>query len=140
MIRRFKSYALRHRYQIPITFFISVACLFFTMHCGKTKDLFPQQFLGKWTTEADRYKGRHIEFSRETIIFGTGEDTPNIFFIREVEQKLNRPGNEYVFRCIDKEHTEFIFDFFIEGDPEALTLRLKNPREVAWKKETERFD
>ena len=136
MSQEFKPHTSLHRYQIGGTFLFSIACIFLTLHCGKTKDAFPQKLLGKWTTEAERYQDRYIEFRGEMIIFGTGDDTPNIFFTREVKQKRNGAGNEYMFMCNNEVDTEFIFDFFIDGVGDALTMRLKNPREVTWEKET----
>jgi hypothetical protein len=116
---------------------ILIACVFLVAHCGKKEDDFPQILLGRWETEAERYQDRYIEFSRELIIYGTGADAPNIYFVRKVNQKQNGSETEYTFVCTDTEHTEFDFIFHVEGGGDSLNLRLNNPREVVWNKITE---
>ena len=113
---------------------ILIGCVFLAVHCGKKEEAFPQILLGKWTTGSERYQDRYIEFRPGLMIFGTGNGIPNIFFIRSVEQTQNGPGKEYTFMCTNKVDTEFIFVFLVEGDGDSLTLRLKNPHEVVWKK------
>lgn len=93
--------------------------------------------LGIWVTDDERYQDRYIEFSRETIIFGTGEGSPNIYFIRGVDQERDGSENAYTFECNDSENTEFLFVFHVEEDRNGLIMRLNHPREVVWKKTVE---
>ena len=124
-------------YRMLVMGLILIACAFLTVHCGKTKDDFPQMLLGKWITVAERYQDRYIEFSREMIIFGTGTDAPNMYFIHKVKQKQNGPENEITFVCTNTEDTEFVFLFHVEDGRDGLKLRLNNPQNVVWNKVTE---
>ena len=133
----FKKIPSPYRYPMPAILFILFTFLFFTVHCGSTKDekAFSKEYLGKWTTKAERYQDRYIEITSDMVIFGTGNDAPNMFFIQKVNQKQNGPENECTFVCANQlEDTEFLFFFIFNDSDDGLTMRLKNPREVIWEK------
>ena len=131
-----EPYTSPDRYRMSVMGTILIACALFVVHCGKSKDDFPQMLLGMWITEAEPYQDRYIEFSREMIVFGTGAGAPNIYFIRKVHQKRNGQENEVTFVCTNTEDTEFVFVFRIEDGSDGLILRLNNPRAVVWSKIT----
>ena len=121
-------------------YIVLITLSFLTAHCGNKKDekAFPEELLVKWTTDVDRYQDRYIEITRDMVIFGTGDDAPNMFFVQKVDQKQNGAANEYTFTCTNQMgETEFLFFFIFEDTGDGLTMRLKNPREVVWEKSEE---
>ena len=112
--------------------FVLAACLFSSVHCGKTEEAVPELLLGVWMTEDGRYQDRYIEFNSEMIIFGTGSNSPNIYLVDGIEQKRSGAEEEYAFRCRNAEGTGFRLVFHVEESPDGFMMRLNNPREVVW--------
>ena len=108
----------------------------FTIHCGE-KITLPSALSGTWKTEAEQYEDRFIEISTNTLTFGTGNDMPNVYFIRGIDHKRMDKTDEYTFKCVNSENIDFRFIFYFENDENSLLMRLKNPRQVIWIKKSE---
>lgn len=105
-------------------------------HCGQNV-VFPTFLTGTWITEAEQYEDRFIEISKDKLIFGTGDYIPTIYYIGRITQERVNNEDEYTFKCVNAEDTEFSFIFYFENNETGTLMRLKNPRQVVWIKETE---
>lgn len=92
--------------------------------------------LGTWKTEAEQYEDRFIEIGKKIITFGTGEDIPNTYYIRGIDYNRLNDADEYTIMCVNAEDTEFRFIFYFENHENGLLMRLNNPRQVVWTKDT----
>ena len=128
------EWSLNWRINFKLTILIVTSIL--VSHCGGKDPVSPILF-GVWKTDAAQYEDRFIEISPDKLIFGTGDDFPNTYYIRGVTHKQTDNKDEYIFKCMNAETTEFSFIFYIENGENGLLMRLNNPRQVVWMKEAE---
>ena len=128
------EWSLKWRIYFKLTILIVTSILL--SHCGG-KDTISSTLFGVWKTDATQYEDRFIEIRPDKLIFGTGDDFPNVYFIKEVAHKQADNKDEYIFKCLNAETTEFRFIFYVENGEDGLLMRMNNPRQVVWMKESD---
>jgi len=103
--------------------------------CGNHSTV-SQELMGIWTTKEKLYEDCYIEINDEMVVFGTGGEAPNMFFINTVREKGENGIREYELLCQNIEETDFSIVFHVEDKNGQLAMRLKNPNQVVWEKRT----
>lgn len=132
----YETYKLSQKRRMHLRLTILIVSSILASHCGEKNSL-PSTLFGVWKTDTAQYENRFIEISTDKLTFGTGDDSPNIYFIRRVYHSLSGNTDEFIFECFNVENTEFRFIFYIENDANGQLMRLNNPRQVVWTKDSE---
>ncbi|MBW2490544.1 MAG: hypothetical protein JRE65_05290 [Deltaproteobacteria bacterium] len=117
---------------IVIPAVILVAVLIFVFFIKKNKDI-PENLIGKWTTSEPRYEDRFFEIKKETIVYGLGGDKQDVYFVSNLETRLQ--GNQilYTLSCKDTDGLKFTRSFFYELINGGV-IRFKNQKNIKWMK------
>ena len=59
--------------------------------CGGADDTLPDEFLGRWETDHEKFQGRFLILSREEICFGASAEVITPYAINSVERKKHGP-------------------------------------------------
>jgi len=101
----------------------------------KTSDPYPDALTGTWVTDEPRYKDRFLEINHSQIIFGTGENEPNTFFIDRIKKKEQSSNTEWTFFCEDMEKNKFEIVILYNTETEDMaSITLKNMKTFHWHK------
>jgi hypothetical protein len=93
--------------------------------------LFPDELVGVWMTSDPRYADRFLDLSKVTIIFGTGKDNIDIYFISNVEKTVQDKAILYTVHFHNQEGLEDKVSFYY--DPQnSGTIRFKNQKQITW--------
>ena len=117
---------------IVIPAVILVAVLIFVFFIKKNKDI-PENLIGKWTTSEPRYEDRFFEITKETLVYGLGGDKQDVYFVSNLETRLQ--GNQilYTLSCKDTDGLKFTRSFYYESANGGV-IRFKNQKHVEWTK------
>jgi hypothetical protein len=117
-----------------ILFTVIVFVVLLGCHAEESVEI-PDELLGIWRPPpATRYEGRFFEITRLMFNLGIGGDRISVYFVRKVEK--GRKGKEtlYTLFCEDLEGLKD--NIFLYYNPAGGgTLRLKNPKDIVWRKE-----
>lgn len=100
-------------------------------------ELLPDDLAGRWTTSAPEYAERFLELSQVTVIFGIGKDNIVVNFISSVDKRTEDGVALYTIRYRDLDKTEGYIAFY--WYPSEKVIRLKNQKQMIWKKTKEPF-
>ncbi len=101
----------------------------------KTSDPYPDALTGTWVTQEPRYKDKTLEINSSQIVFGTGENEPNTFFIDRIKKKEQSSNTEWTFFCADMEGNQFEFVILYSPETEDMaSITLKNMKTFHWHK------
>ncbi|MFH1674978.1 MAG: hypothetical protein ABIF87_16360 [Pseudomonadota bacterium] len=95
--------------------------------------LLPDELVGVWTTSDSRYADRMLDLSKVTIIFGTGKDNIDTYFISNVKKKLHEDATLYTVYFHNLEGLKDRASFYYEPQ-NGGTIRFKNQKQ-AWSKQ-----
>ena len=112
-----------------------IAFTIFVSHCGD-KEISSDELLGVWTTPAPKYADRSFGLRKESITFGIGEGNFKTYFIKKIHVKQFPQDNSrlYTIYYEDEEGNDCTFAFYYYHENGGI-IRLKNQREIEWKKE-----
>jgi hypothetical protein len=125
-----------------VAIIILILVTFCILGCKK-KDpsLLPPPLIGIWLTDNSLYKERYIEIYDNQIIFGTGEDKSQTFFVDKVKKYIIGATTEWVFYCEDMEGNPFEVVIFYKGEtdanPNSGSIKLKNQATIIWHRAVE---
>jgi hypothetical protein len=96
----------------------------------------PAELNGTWRTEDARYQGKFLQFDGKYITTGLGEEQlPKVELITHLEVRHEGPGITCVIDARDQQgNTERLTVMYSPQD--GGELRLSNPRQVLWKKDS----
>ena len=100
-------------------------------------ELLPDDLAGRWTTSVPEYAERFLELSQVTVIFGIGKDNIVVNFISSVDKRTEDGVALYTIRYRDLDKTEGYIAFY--WYPSEKVIRLKNQKQMIWKKTKEPF-
>ena len=112
---------------------IATAYLLMNLSCSESVP-FPQELSGTWRSQDVSYADRYIQISEEHLVLGTGENLPNIFFIKDFRQRTAGNQIEWTFFCEISRGNAFELTILYSPGPEAV-LQLKNTPDVYWYKD-----
>ena len=117
----------------------AMACLilitFWIAGCEQKSPVpFPSYLIGTWVTNEPRYKDRYLEINEGEIIFGTGENKPNTFFIDSIKKGNQAAIIEWTFFCQNMEGTLFDIVIFYNSGAKTASITLKNKETIVWYK------
>jgi hypothetical protein len=93
--------------------------------------LLPDELVGVWMTSDPRYQDRFLDISKVTIIFGTGKDNIDTYFISNVEKTVQDKAILYTVHFHNPKGLEDKVSFYY--DPQnGNTIRFKNQKQIAW--------
>lgn len=112
-----------------------ITLIIFISHCGD-KRIASEDIIGIWKTSAPKYADRSFEITKERIIFGIGEGNFEIYFIKKIHVKQFPRDRNSLYTIIyeDDEGGDYTFAFYYDNKNGSV-IRLKNQREIEWKKE-----
>ena len=90
----------------------------------KSSDPFPSILIGTWVTQEPRYKDRYIEINEGEIIFGTGGNQSNTFFIDSIKKGDQVAITEWTLFCQDMEETLFEIVIFYNAGTKSASITL----------------
>lgn len=112
-----------------------ILIIFYITGCEqKSSELFPFPLIGTWVTQDSRYKDRYLEINEGKIIFGTGENKPNIFFIDSIKKENQAAITEWTFFCQNMEGSLFEIAIFYNAGAKTASITLKNKETIVWHK------
>ena len=128
-----KPFQLTKKAILAMTCFILIT--FYITGCEqKSSEPFPSYLIGTWVTQDSRYKDRYLEINEGEIIFGTGEDKPNTFFIDSFKKETRASVTEWTFFCQNIEETLFEIVIFYHAETDGGSIILKNKEGIVWHK------
>lgn len=92
----------------------------------------PDGLVGVWEAPAVKYKDRFMEFKKDAVIFGTGDENQSVQPIRRVKAVREKNKDLYTITYLDDDGEETSFSFYY--DPVGGVITLKNQEEIEWKK------
>ena len=95
----------------------------------------PDELFGVWTTPHPKYVDRYVDFTKATIIFGTGKGSADTNFISNVERTLQDNTILYTVYFHRAGGPEDKVSFYYDSENGGL-MRFKNQKHIEWKKET----
>lgn len=119
----------------PSRIFVALAILATLFACQRAKTTtLPDDLVGVWKTSAPKYAGRSLEFTKDSIIFGTGEGNLDPHPIANIETIHEGNSILYTISHLNSEGQQYILSF--SYDPaNGGVIRLKNQKTIAWTKE-----
>ena len=88
---------------------------------------------GVWTTEAQGYEGRFLQFADETITFGWGDAGVGSYKIEEIHSTPGKFGTSVRIRYSGMDNTEYEFGFNYLRRGDGL-IRMKNAKDADWER------
>jgi hypothetical protein len=92
----------------------------------------PDNLVGVWGTSEPRYRDRFMEFTKDVVIFGTGDGNQSIYSIKEVRTVRQDEKDLYTVYYLNQEEGNSSFSFFYDTRGGVITL--KNQNDFEWKK------
>lgn len=122
-------------YRILCRLLPSLILLLLCLGCTKSPKV-PAELNGTWRTQDPRYEGKFLQFDESYITTGLGdEQIPKVELITHLEVRHEGPGITCVIDARDQQgNTERITVMY--SSQEGGELRLSNPRQVLWKKDS----
>ena len=110
--------------------FVIITALF---GCESVEDRsVPDIFIGVWKTSEPKYSNSFIKFTQSTIIFGTEEGSVTRFGITKIKKEYEEGNIFFTIHYTNLEGQEYRFRF--NSDINGEMIRLKNQRNIIWKK------
>ena len=110
--------------------FVIITALF---GCESVEDRsIPDIFIGVWKTSEPKYSNSFIKFTQSTIIFGTEEGSVIRFGITKIKKEDEEGNIFFTIHYTNLEGQEYRFRFY--SDINGEVIRLKNQRNIIWKK------
>jgi hypothetical protein len=97
----------------------------------------PDEMAGRWVTDSPKYKDCYLELSSVTLVYRTGEDTIDVNFVQSVEKQV--VAGKFVYTINYKNCSGGEGNISFLWDPSTEEIRLKNQKDMGWKKITEPF-
>ena len=107
----------------------------------------PEQLHGVWTTAAPEYADAFLEFTSETVVFGTGLYAANSYLVVDLEEVREEKvslynldkiplekGSLYTVSYKDIDSEEFQLSFYYDPTNGGV-IRLKNQDHLIWARE-----
>jgi hypothetical protein len=118
---------------------LAIVTLIFVWGCqfNKSQNI-PDELVGIWVTADKKYKDRYIEFRKDALIIGTGQDDQPVQPIRKLKVDPQNGKDLYTVTYLDPEGGENLISFFYDLDTGVITL--KNQRQIAWEKTRKKAD
>jgi hypothetical protein len=110
-----------------------ILAISFVWHCGYERSA-PNELVGVWKTQDPKYTNRFLEIDTDTITFGTGEGTFETYTIKKIKKGHETKGMLYTVHYEDEAGNTYTFAFYYSPEMGGV-LRLKNQKEIIWKKE-----
>ena len=125
-----------------VAIIILIFAAFFISGCEQNNSsVFPSTLIGTWVTDDSLYKNRYIEIYDRQIIFGTGENKSQTFFVDKAEKYIIGATTEWTFFCEDMEGNPFKVVMFYKEEPDTNpikgSIKLKNQAKIIWYKTEE---
>ncbi len=120
----------------PTPVFLAFAILTTFIGCPSAKDTsVPTDLIGFWTTAAPQYEDRFLQFTKDSIIFGTGDASYNIHAITKIEKASEATPSLYTISYMNPEGQEYRFSFYHDPAHDGV-ITFKNQEDITWKKES----
>ena len=118
-----------------IAMFITVIILILVSHCGKG-EIALDDVMGLWKTQSQEYADRSFEITKERIIFDIGEGKHERYFVKKIRVKQipKDKSRLYTIYYEDYEGKDVTFSFYFYQENGGI-IRLKNQKQMEWKKE-----
>ncbi len=120
----------------PKPVLLAFAILATFIGCPSAKDTsVPAGLIGVWTTAAPQYEDRFLQFTKGSIIFGTGENSYDIHPISKIEKAHEATPSLYTISHMNPEGQEYRFSFYYDPGHDGV-ITFKNQEDITWKKES----
>ncbi len=120
----------------PTPVFLAFAILATFIGCPSAKDTsVPAGLRGVWTTAAPQYEDRFLQFTKDSIIFGTGDNSYDIHAITKIEKAHEATPSLYTISHVNPEGQEYRFSFYYDPAHDGV-ITFKNQDNIRWKKES----
>jgi hypothetical protein len=112
---------------------VIIAVAIYVFHSKKNRDI-PVNLTGKWTTSAPGYQDRFIELTKETLVYGLGEDKIDVYLISSIKKGLEGKNILYTINYKNTDGLKFTRSFYY--DPvNGEAIRFKHQEHIEWTKE-----
>lgn len=114
---------------------VALAILTTLLGCQPAKNTtLPDDLVGVWKTSAPKYSDRSLEFTKDSIIFGTGKGNVDTHPIANIETIREDNTILYTISHLNREGHEYTLSFYYDPANGGV-IRLKNQKTIAWTKE-----
>lgn len=118
--------------QMPLLFvFLFCLTVSFLFACSEKTP--PSELLGVWKTSDGKYSDRYVEITRDSLIFGIGEDRTMVHAITGVSSETGDQGIRYTFDYVDQNGEQWTLSL-LYGSRGRGTMALQN-RDELWIRE-----
>lgn len=94
----------------------------------------PEDLLGVWTTSEAKYADRFFELTKDTVAFGTGGDTFDVYVVESVERTRDEDGLLYHIHYLNHEGYPYTFSIYYDPSNHGV-IRFKHQKHSAWARE-----
>ncbi len=94
----------------------------------------PEHLVGTWKTRAPQYADRFVEFTMDSLIFGTGGDSADSYMITKIEEVDDGLQTLYTISYTIPEGQEFRLSFYHDLSKGGV-IWFKNQDHLIWTKE-----
>ncbi|MFQ5991680.1 MAG: hypothetical protein ACE5NA_04505 [Nitrospiraceae bacterium] len=94
----------------------------------------PEQLHGVWTTGAPGYADTFLEFTGETVVFGSGLYAANSYLVVNLEEVREEKGSLYTVSYKDIDSEEYQLSFYYDPTNRGV-IRFKNQDHLTWARE-----
>jgi hypothetical protein len=120
---------MKHKWiVIPVLILIAAIYIF---HSNKNRDI-PVNLTGKWTTSAPGYQDRFIEFTKETLVYGSDDGKEDVYIISSLEKNLEEKNTVYTINFKNSE-VKYTRSFYYHPE-HGGTIQFKHQEQVTWRK------
>lgn len=105
--------------------------LFFMMNRGTTR--VPANLLGMWVTDSAGYEDRYMIMEEENLIFGTGGNNSDHYFVNRVRENNDNSEIYYTVYYENDEKTEFRLKFTYKTE-QYETIIINHMENIIWTK------
>ncbi len=96
----------------------------------------PDHLVGTWKTGALQYKDRFLEFSTDSLVFGTGDGSVDSYMIASIEKVDAGEQTLYTISYTNQEGQEYMLSFYHDLRKGGV-IWFKNQDHLIWTKERE---
>lgn len=114
--------------------FAAAAIFFLAAGCDSRNRWVPDDLIGVWKTADPKYADRSLEFTKDSIVFGTGAGSVSAHLVTKISRATSDSSFLYNLTYKNQEGQEYRLSFFY--DPErGGVIWFKNQKDILWRKD-----
>jgi len=123
---------MKHKWIVIVIPVLILAAAITLFNVKKNKDI-PASLMGKWTTSAPGYQDRFIEFTKETLVYGSDDGKEDVYSITSLGKNPEEKNIIYTIKFKNSE-VKFTRSFYYHPE-KGGSIQFKHQEQITWRKE-----